>query len=225
ERQDAYARIAEKLQDRLYECFCTRKEIAQAPSAPHSDFRPYSGTCRNLTAAQRAERRKVRPPAWRIRADSASQEVCDRWLGRVEGAVDDFVVRRNDGVWAYNFAVVVDDLEQGVDQVCRGEDLLSSAPRQAWLAKLLGGDPPEYAHVPLVLGPDGGRLQKRDGAVTLADLSALGMGAAAVRNLLARSLGLASPGEDASMSALLERFDPAIRPSGWRWSPPPRMGG
>ena len=207
ERLDAYADAARGLP--LYECFCTRREIAEAASAPHGDgHRPYPGTCRDLTDAERAAKRRDRPPAWRVRADATSSTITDVWAGTVTGVVDDFVVRRNDGVWAYNFACVVDDLAQDVDQVCRGDDLLSSAPRQAWLAARLGGRPPTYAHVGLVVNPGGVRLAKRDGAVTLADLRATGLDADAVRSLLARSLGQAEPGEPVTMAALADRFDP-----------------
>jgi glutamyl-tRNA synthetase len=213
ERQDAYAAAAESLSDLLYECYCTRREIAEAASAPHDDgFRPYPGTCRDLTEAERAERRRLRPPALRIRADGARCTIADVWAGGVTGVVDDFVVRRNDGVWAYNFAVVVDDLAQGVDQVVRGDDLLSSAPRQAWLTRLLGGRPPVYGHAPLAVNRAGTRLAKRDGAVTLADLAARGVGPEQVLTMLAASLDLAEPGEPVSTGELLRRWEPARLP-------------
>src|SRR5699024_4069127 len=99
----------------------------------------------------------------------AQVTVDDALTGRYTGAVDDLVLRRGDGTPAYNLAVVVDDGAQGIDQVVRADDLLSSSPRQAYFATLLGLDVPVYAHVPLVLGPSGKRLAKRDGAVTLAD--------------------------------------------------------
>lgn len=184
DRSDLYATALEQLD--VYECFCTRREIAEATSAPHGTVRPYPGTCRNLTEAERAERRAVRPAALRVRAHGARVSVHDRWVGEVTGVVDDFVVRRGDGAWAYNLAVVVDDGEQGIDQVCRGNDLLESAPRQAWLARQLGYPVPEYAHVGLVLGPTGQRLAKRDGAVTLAELAS----PRAVCGWVASSLGL-----------------------------------
>ena len=213
ERLDAYRAAADLVSDRLYECFCTRREIAEAATAPHGDgFRPYPGTCRDLTEEQRRVRRRERPPAWRIRADQASETISDVWAGEVTGVVDDFVVRLNDGVWAYNFAVVVDDIAQGVDQVVRGDDLLSSAPRQAWLTRLLGGIPPQYGHVPLAMGPTGVRLAKRDGAVTLADLAALGVGPDQVLSILAASLDLAAPGQPVTTAGLLERWDPALLP-------------
>lgn len=213
ERLAAYQEAASSLGDRLYECFCTRREIAEAASAPHGDgFRPYPGTCRGLTGAERELRRRVRPPALRVRADNATCTVGDLWAGQVTGVVDDFVVRRNDGVWAYNFAVVVDDLAQGVDQVVRGDDLLSSAPRQTWLAGLLGGQPPVYGHVPLAVNHAGTRLAKRDGAVTLAELANLGVRPDRALGILAESLDLAESGEPVTTTLLLERWDPSRLP-------------
>jgi glutamyl-tRNA synthetase len=134
-------------------------------------------------------------------------EVEDGLLGPVAGTVDDFVVRRGDGVPAYNLAVVVDDAAQGVDQVVRGADLADSTPRQAWLGRTLGLPEPSYAHVPLVLGPDGARLAKRHGAVTLREQ------AAPVIPLLARTLGLALADEHVTATDLLDRFDPARLPA------------
>ena len=211
ERREAYAAAIEGLD--TYECFCTRREIADAPSAPHADgYRPYTGACLRLTAARRAQLASTRRPALRVRAGGERFTVDDVLAGKVTGEVDDFVLVRNDGVPAYNLAVVVDDLAMGVDQVVRGDDLLSSSPRQAWLAARLGGRPPGYAHVPLALNRDGVRLAKRDGAVTLADLATLGMDAGRVLALLARSLGLAAPAERVTLQQLLERFDPLQLP-------------
>ncbi|MDN5771203.1 MAG: glutamate--tRNA ligase family protein, partial [Microlunatus sp.] len=132
--------------------------------------------------------------------------------GAVSGEVDDIVVRRNDGVPAYQLAVVVDDGAFGVDQVVRGDDLLSSAPGQAWLADQLDLPAPTYAHVPLALNAAGRRLAKRDGAVTLADLAPSGWTPARVLGLLAGSLDLAEPGESVTTADLLSRFDPARLP-------------
>ena len=119
---------------------------------------------------------------------------------------------RNDGVPAYNLAVVVDDAFSGVDQVVRGDDLLPAAATQAFLTELLGYPPPIYAHVPLAVNAAGQRLAKRDGAVTLPDLAALGIESSAVLGLIAESLNLASPGERVLPDALLERFDPGLLP-------------
>jgi glutamyl-tRNA synthetase len=122
--------------------------------------------------------------------------------------VDDFVVRRGDGAPAYNLAVVVDDADQGVEEVVRGADLLDSTARQLLLARLLGAAAPRHAHVPLVLGADGARLAKRHGSVTLADRRALGETDAQVLGWLASSAGLAEPGEEPAPGDLVERFDP-----------------
>jgi glutamyl-tRNA synthetase len=131
--------------------------------------------------------------------------------------VDDFVVRRNDGTPAYQLAVVVDDDAQGIGEVVRGADLADSTPRQILLSRLLGLPEPVYVHVPLVLGPDGRRLAKRHGAVTLSDRSE---GPESVRAWMARSLGLAEAGEKPSLGDLLARFDPARLPrEPTVWSP------
>ena len=187
-----------------YECYCSRKEILTAPRAPHAPEGAYPGTCRGLGDAERAARRAAgRPPALRLRSDTAEFTVGDLLHGDYTGVVDDFVLRRGDGVAAYNLAVVVDDAASGVDQVVRGDDLLSSSPRQAYLASLLGHPQPVYAHVPLALNAHGKRLAKRDGAVTLEEL-----GAKRAFSLIAESLG--APG--AGLVDLLESFDPATLP-------------
>jgi glutamyl-tRNA synthetase len=205
-----------------YECFCTRREIQEAPSAPHAPQGAYPGTCRNLDPAELEFKRSTRPAAVRLRSEVAEYTVHDALHGSYTGIVDDFVLRRNDGVTAYNLAVVVDDAEQGIDQVVRGDDLLPSTPRQAYLGSLLDIPTPEYAHVPLVVNHDGVRLAKRDGAVTLGQLAAEGVSADVVRDRLLESLGLpAGPLEHA-----LAAFDPDALPrEPWVWSgmgPAPR---
>ena len=207
-------------QGRTYECFCTRREIREAISAPQSHQHPapavagltadgaYPGTCRNLNAAETASLRAAgRRPAVRLRAEAAVVDIEDRVHGTVTGVVDDVVLRRNDGVPAYNLAVVVDDGAQGVTQVVRGDDLLSSTPRQVLLQRYLGLSTPAYLHVPLVLGGDGARLAKRHGSVTLEALVARGLEPATVLSLLAESLGMTHPGERVTMATLVERFD------------------
>jgi glutamyl-tRNA synthetase len=199
----------------LYPCYCTRKEIRAAVSAPHGipAADRYPGTCRKLTGAERAEREIAgRPLALRVRAEGARISFEDRLLGRQEGETDDFVLRRNDGTPAYQLAVVVDDADGGIGEVVRGADLVDSTPRQILLARLLGLPVPRYAHVPLVLGPDGRRLAKRHGAVTLEDRAAQGDGPDEVLAWMARSLGLAGPGEKAAVEDLLARFDPEKLP-------------
>ena len=187
-----------------YECYCSRKEILTAPRAPHAPEGAYPGTCRDLGDAQRAARRAAgRPPALRLRSGVGEFTVHDQLHGDYTGVVDDMVLRRGDGVAAYNLAVVVDDAASGVDQVVRGDDLLASSPRQAYLASLLGHSQPVYAHVPLALNADGKRLAKRDGAVTLAEL-----GPERALALITESLSM--PASD--LAELAERFDPAALP-------------
>lgn len=205
-----------------YECFCTRREILAAASAPHAPQGAYPGTCRNLTPDERMARGSGgRTPALRLRADVSSFTVNDVMHGRYTGLVDDLVLRRGDGTPAYNLAVVVDDAEQGIDQVVRGDDLLSSAPRQAYLAELLDLPTPTYAHVPLALNEEGKRLAKRDGAVTLEQLKALGRNPDQVLHILTTSLGLTVQDESVNHDLLLDRFEPGELPrEPWVIRPP-----
>lgn len=204
-----------------YPCFCTRREIHEATQAPHGNEAglAYPGTCRDLTNAQRRERAAAgRPPALRLRAGSPTVEVLDTLHGRHGAVVDDLVLRRNDGLPAYNLAVVVDDADQGVEEVVRGDDLLASTPRQVHLARLLGLTAPAYLHVPLVVGSDGTRLAKRHGSITLYDLLGAQMTPAQVRAILARSLGLAGRHERPSLSELATRLDRGALPrEPWAW--------
>ena len=176
-------------QDLTYECFCTRKEILEAAQAPHGGQVMYPGTCRDLTETERAQRRKARPGALRLRANGVTETFTDLIHGTVTGVVDDVVLRRNDGVPSYNIAVVVDDALQGVTEVVRGDDLLEVTANQVHLQKLLGYNSTVYGHVPLVVGDDGERLAKRHGAVTLADLAAQGISATQATQMLWSSLG------------------------------------
>ncbi|WP_262368217.1 tRNA glutamyl-Q(34) synthetase GluQRS [Corynebacterium urealyticum] len=252
---DHYAAALQKLADqgRVYECYCSRKDIQEASRAPHAAPGAYPGTCRNLSEEERSTRRAElaevgRSPALRLRVgDLSTSDATPASLvtthtitegfaagealggdvlkeGTYTGEVDDMVLRRGgntaqlDGSeYAYNLAVVVDDALAGVDQVVRGDDLLSSAPRQAYLAGLLGLPEVEYLHVPLVLGPEGKRLAKRDGAVTMRELGvadalawigeslgeAVGVTAAGVRDALAQG---AVPAE------ILEDWAESFRP-------------
>lgn len=165
----------------VYDCACSRAELQRAASAPLGREPVYPGTCREGIAAGRVAR------AIRFRAPSEAVGFDDLLCGRVEENVaeltGDFVVRRADGLFAYQLAVVVDDAEQGVTQVVRGADLLSSTPRQIALQRALGVPTPVYAHVPLVLNPDGSKLGKRDGALPLPTLDE-----ARVRETLAAAL-------------------------------------
>lgn len=194
---------------RVYECFCTRREIREAAQAPHEHLPDgaYPGTCRQLTRADRdALVAAGRRPALRLRAEGEQFTVHDLFAGAFTGEADDVVLQRNDGVPAYNLAVVFDDAAQGITQVARGHDLLASTPRQRLLQQLLGLPEPQYAHVPLVLAPDGSRLAKRHGAVTLADLAARGLDPAHVLARLGASLQLCAPDEPVTIEVLLARF-------------------
>ena len=206
-RAGAYDAAIARLGDHVYECFCSRAEIAAA-SAPHalSDEGPrYPGTCRALTRAQRDERRRLRAPSLRLRVPEGATAFDDELAGAqsfdVQAQAGDFVLRRADGIHAYQLAVVVDDAESGVTQVLRGADLLPSTARQLLLYRLLGRPAPRWAHAPLLLSAAGERLAKRDGAVTLAALRAAGAGPASLVARLARLSGLAPRGSPAELVA------------------------
>lgn len=218
DRGRAYADALAQLD--TYECYCTRRDIREAASAPHAQPGMYPGTCRDLTEEQRALRRSElhaegRLPAIRLRAHAREWTVRDYYKGEYTGPVDDVILKRGGrvdqaqaGDWAYNLAVVVDDGYQGVDQVVRGDDLLFSAPAQAYLADRLGFTAPFYIHVPLVVGPKGRRLAKRDGAVTLREMMAH-VSTADVVGKIAESLGCVGISD---AQTLLEKFDPERLP-------------
>ena len=169
QRTEAYAGAFRRLeaQGLLYPCYCTRAERLAA-SAPHrSDGQAvYDGRCRRLTEAARAELSRTRRPAWRIQVPDRTAAFSDGLQGPYAENLlrdcGDFILRRSDGVYAYQLAVVWDDGDMGVTQVVRGRDLLSSTPRQLYLYERLGLMPPEFFHVPLLLAPDGRRLSKRE---------------------------------------------------------------
>jgi len=225
DRGDAYADALSRLD--TYECYCTRRDIREAASAPHAQPGMYPGTCRDLTEEQRAFRRSElhaegRLPAIRLRAHVKEWTVRDFYQGEYTGPVDDVILKRGGridqaqaGDWAYNLAVVVDDGYQGVDQVVRGDDLLFSAPAQAYLADRLGLTVPVYIHVPLVVGPEGRRLAKRDGAVTLREMLR-GSSAKEIVSKIAESLGYVGV---SSVQKLREVFDPVqLSRQPWSWA-------
>jgi len=209
ERFDRYRFVIDSLvaAGATYPCFCSRREIREAASAPHGDGPDgaYPGTCRHLTDGERRRREQDRPPAIRLRTDGKESTIVDEVAGRYVGRVDDFVLRRNDGVAAYNLAVVMDDIDQGVTHVVRGDDLLASTPRHVLLQRLFDAPEPRYMHVPLVVGPDGHRLAKRDGAATLTDLAEAGVSASRVRQALVASLELAATAPNTNED-LIEQF-------------------
>ena len=164
---DLYEKYENILRERglLYPCFCSRAAL-HAASAPHlSDGRVlYAGTCRNLTDAQRAA--KTKTPCWRVAVPDEDVSFTDGLQGaytqNLARGCGDFIIRRSDGVYAYQLAVVTDDADGGVTEIVRGRDLLSSTPRQLWLQETLGFAHPAYYHVPLLTAPDGRRLSKRE---------------------------------------------------------------
>lgn len=218
DRSEIYRKALDELRERglTYPCFCSRAEL-HAATAPHaSDGTPvYAGTCRGLSSAEVARRAALRPPATRLRvpdeedpagtitfadlAYGAHQEVLARECG-------DFLVRRSDGVVAYQLAVVVDDALMGVTQVVRGRDLLGSCARQIYLDGLLGFPTPEYGHVPLLVAPDRRRLSKRDKDLDLGVLRERGVCAERVVGTLAAAAGLCERGADVMPGELVGAF-------------------
>ena len=211
QRSGVYDRYFEMLRDRdlLYPCYCTRSQL-HSVNAPHlSDGTyVYPGTCRLLTDAQRAAMNRA--PAWRVVVPDRQWCFYDRVQGQyqlnLEKECGDMVVRRADGVYVYQLAVTVDDGEAGVTEVVRGMDLLSSAPRQMYLQELFGFPHPEYAHVPMLLAPDGRRLSKRDRDLDLGQLQKW-VKAETLLGTLAYSAGLIDRNIPISAKELAGEFD------------------
>ncbi|MDQ8044640.1 MAG: tRNA glutamyl-Q(34) synthetase GluQRS [Solirubrobacteraceae bacterium] len=213
----------------VYPCFCTRAEIRDASRAPHgAPTAGYPGTCRDLTDAQRAARiASGRVPAWRFRADPAAVAFDDRVLGAQSLPAEDAVLRRADGAFGYQLAVVLDDADQAIGEVVRGADLLGSCATQRQLQDRLDLPHTTYAHVPLMVGADGARLAKRHGASGLADalagrldvtLPGLPPGVPAtavqVRSALALTAGLTEPGAQPTLDDLVCTFSYERLPTG-----------
>ena len=210
ERTDVYRGYLEKLRDMdlLYPCYCTRAQL-HSVNAPHlSDGTyVYPGTCRNLTEAERNA--FDRAPAWRLKVPNRTWLVHDRLQGEYQEnlALDcgDFLLCRADGAFVYQLAVTVDDGESGVTQVVRGVDLLSSCPRQMYLQELFGFSHPEYAHIPLLVAPDGRRLSKRDRDMDLGYLRAR-FSPQMLLGILAHAAGLIQHREPVSAQELIGEF-------------------
>jgi glutamyl-tRNA synthetase len=209
--EEAIARLRE--QGLIYPCFCSRKEVAEAASAPHGpqDEGPvYPGTCRELSAEEVARRGRTRRASLRFRVPSGEIRFSDLLQGdqvsHPAAETGDFVIRRRDGVAAYQLAVVVDDHAMEISDVLRGADLLSSTARQLLLYYALGLSPPRWIHVPLLLGPDGDRLSKRYGGASLAGLREMGVPPEEVVGWLASTCGLAAAGERLHPRDLVDRF-------------------
>ena len=209
-RSETYDRYFDRLMEMglLYPCYCTRSQL-HSVNAPHlSDGTyVYPGTCRNLTP--QARRAINRAPAWRVVVPDRLWSLDDRVQGRYELNLakdcGDMVVRRADGVYVYQLAVTVDDGEAGVTEVVRGMDLLSSAPRQMYLQELFGFPHPQYAHVPMLLAPDGRRLSKRDRDLDLGELQKR-FSPEAIIGLLAHAAGLIDRPAPISAAELAKEF-------------------
>jgi len=214
ERRLRYDAALERLRaaGRVYPCFCSRAEVAAASQAPHAgeEGPRYPGTCRLLAPAEVAARSARRPPAWRFLVPAGPVRFEDAVHGPcafdVAAETGDFVVARADGVAAYQLAVVVDDAAMAIEEVVRGDDLLSSTARQLLLYGALELVPPRFAHVPLVVGADGARLAKRHGALWLGELRQRGADPRAVAGLLAALSGLAAEGDSLHPRDLLAGF-------------------
>lgn len=213
QRFDFYKSQLRRLEDRglVYPCFCSRAQL-HAASAPHaSDGEPlYAGTCRSLTPAQIGEKSRTRSPALRLRVPEETIAFEDLHYGPqsqyLPTGCGDFILRRSDGVYAYQLAVVADDGDMGVTQVVRGRDLLSSTPRQILLYRLLGYPEPEFGHTPLLVSSDGRRLSKRDGDTSLAGILGRGYSPRDVVGALACLAGLLPEPAPAAPEELLPLF-------------------
>lgn len=209
-RSPIYDRYFELLADRelLYPCYCTRSQL-HSVNAPHlSDGTyVYPGTCRNLTQAQRSA--QTRSPSWRVRVPEREYTFTDLVQGpqreNLANQCGDFVVRRADGVYVYQLAVTVDDGEAGVTEVVRGWDLMGSAARQMYLMEQFGFPRPEYAHVPLLVAPEGRRLSKRDRDLDMGAIRSR-MKPETLIGILAASAGLLEKPEDISTGELATIF-------------------
>ncbi|MBR3328531.1 MAG: tRNA glutamyl-Q(34) synthetase GluQRS [Atopobiaceae bacterium] len=217
-RTEVYVEALRSLKERglTYPCFCTRAEL-HAATAPHASDGTvlYAGTCRGLSPDEVARKKETRAPATRLIVPGEDDPAGTiAFYDLVYGpqrevlahSCGDFLVRRSDGIMAYQLAVVVDDALMGITQVVRGNDLLGSTARQIYLQRLLGYDQPVYAHVPLLVAPDGRRLSKRDKDLDLGEIRAHDAGPERLLGRLAATVGLAQDGEEVTASQLVSRF-------------------
>ena len=249
ERKGLYRAALEELVAKglAYPCVCSRRDVESAQSAPHAGEQlHYPGTCRGRFASWREAYTYLhsptpplphsstsRSPCWRFRvSDGTAVSFDDAFAGRYEQYVSktlgDFPLARDEFGAGYTLACVVDDLDMGVTEVVRGDDLLPATPAQILVARALGNNAPSYCHLPLVVGPDGRRLAKRHGDTRVASFREEGWSAERVIGLLAASCGWAEKGEELPLAALLPRFDLAAIPRApfvWRWNCCSFLGG
>ena len=215
-RSGYYESVLERLRERgtVFPCWCTRGDLKNAPNAPHaSDGHPiYPGACRRLSAAERAAKSAERPPITRLAVPDETISFVDGNYGpyseNLSRECGDFILCRADGVFAYQLAVVADDIAGGVNQVVRGRDLLSSTPRQLYLYRLLDAPPPRYFHVPLLTAPDGRRLSKRDEDLDMGILREK-YSPQELLGALGHAAGLLERSESITARELTGLFDPA----------------
>ena len=214
-RSDLYQAAFDSLAQRglVYPCFCSRAELRSVASAPHAGEAEsvYSGRCAGLSAVEQAEKLSVRrQAACRLRVGEAEIAFTDQLFGpqrqKLNQSCGDFVIRRSDGVYAYQLAVVVDDAAMKIDRVLRGADLLSSTPRQIYLWQLLGYLPPTFIHAPLLLAADGSRLSKRQGSLTIEALRCSGVRPQRIIGQLAAWAGLIDRPEALRPDELIDGF-------------------
>ena len=198
ERYDRYTEILDAWQEKgcIYPCYCNRARLQSIASAPHPEEPPhsYDGHCRYLSADERKALRSKKDPSWRLCCDTRSVYFNDTWQGpqlyELQAATHDCVVRRADGMFAYNLAVVLDDAAMGVTEIVRGYDLLDSTPIQLYIYDVLGKEPPIYKHAPLIVDSEGYRLSKRQQSITIRELKDSGFSAAMIWGRLALLGGL-----------------------------------
>ncbi|MFC3771313.1 tRNA glutamyl-Q(34) synthetase GluQRS [Paenibacillus sp. GCM10012303] len=220
-REELYEQAVERLERGgwLYPCTCSRAELAAIASAPHgldSEGPAYPGICRQRTGEEREARAALKPPSLRFALPDEPVDFADAIAGPrfyPPGAGGDFVVKRADGIFSYQLAVVVDDAAMGITDVLRGDDLLDSTPRQLLLYEALGWTAPNFAHVPLLFGPDGRRLAKRDDTMVIARMRSAGIPPERLVGWLAFWSGLVDRPEPVKPAELIPGFDLAKVPS------------
>lgn len=213
ERGEIYQRYARQLEQKglLYPCFCTRAQLHAAAAPNRGDDNPvYAGTCAHLSPEEIAERMKMRCPAIRLRVPDETISIWDCHYGEYSEYMPrdcgDFIIRRSDGLFGYQLAVVVDDALSGVNEVVRGHDILASTPRQVYIQRMLGFDTPSYIHIPLLEDADGRRLAKRDRDMDLTSL-AKRFSREDILGMLAYSAGILEEERPAAMGELIDVFD------------------
>lgn len=215
ERLHLYDEVLQSLGDRAltYPCFCNRTRVQSIASAPHRGeiVHHYDGHCRHLTISEVEKRMEEKEPSYRVKVETGTFYFDDIYQGEqcytLQGGIDDFVLRRGDGMYAYNLAVVIDDIQMGITEVVRGQDLLDTTPQQLYLYNLLGAVSPRYGHAPLLIDSDGHRLSKRQQSITIRELRALQWEPNRILGELAMLAGLiqTSSNPRISLDELLER--------------------